>query len=80
MKNEARAVEMHTAKWFSVVYREEVHEKAQKESVVFSLELSMVNKEANEGWRFAADAELPMKVQGLKIRSWTPRKPYWKQI
>ena len=40
----------------SVWRTERKYMRRYKESVVFSWVLSMVNKEANEGWRFAADA------------------------
>ena len=56
---------MRIVKWFSVEHREEVHEKIQRHlDVFFGIEHRLrkeemeeqFNKEAKEGWRFAASA------------------------
>ena len=57
---------MYLAQWIGLEYREKVHEKIQKGKcdIFFGIEHRLrkeemeeqFNKEAKEGWRFAADA------------------------
>ena len=64
VQNEERgkAVEVHLAKWFSVEYREEVHEKEDMES-------SSTKRPRKDGGLQRIQRELPMKQQPVRTVS-----------